>query len=75
MEIIIQEYISLNNAIPLINISDIEDGDRVFYELGSYTKSYPSGKWIYSSWKRNGIFKEITDINDWIEKDEYLNNN
>ena len=60
----------LPNMIPLENIKDISEGDRLFYELGYKIHwDKPNSEW---NWIRTGRFKEIEDVKHMIENDEFL---
>lgn len=48
----------------LRNISQISDGDRLFYELGMY---------VQDNWIRRGIFKEITNVAQFVSNDKLCN--
>jgi len=54
----------LPNMTPMRDINLISEGDRLFYELG-----YKSGK----NWIRMGMFKEVENISECIEKDKFIN--
>jgi hypothetical protein len=59
----------LPNMIPMRDIKEVSDGDRVFFELGfkfDFTKGYGD------NWIRRGVFEEIEDIKDWLEVDTFL---
>jgi hypothetical protein len=57
--------------IPIRDISIIQSGDRLFYELG-YKYNIDLG--YGDNWIRTGQFKEIENIMEYIEGDTYLNN-
>ena len=59
----------LNCVFRMKSKSDIRPGDRIFYELGQYTKRDFSGRWVYDSWKGSQMFIEIEDVKDWLEND------
>jgi hypothetical protein len=59
----------LPNMVPMRDISQISDGDRLFYELGH--KKYMLGGYG-DNWVREGRFKEIENIKEMLENDEYL---
>ncbi len=52
------------NAQPMKSTSDIAAGDRLFYELGHY-----QGK----RWVREGVFKEIREVENMIQMDTMIN--
>lgn len=64
MDIVIQP-----NMIPVLNINTIENGDRLFYELG-YKINYKLG--YDSNWVKTGNFKEIDEVMTYITEDKYL---
>jgi hypothetical protein len=61
----------LPNMIPMRDINDISEGDRLFYELGykkDANKPNSEGNWIHT-----GKFKEIEDVKSFLEGDKNLN--
>lgn len=60
------------NMIRMLKISDIQSGDRLFYELG-YKKSLDGG--YGNNWVRTGRFREVLNIPDMLENDKLLSNN
>ncbi len=62
----------LPNMVPLRDIKDISDGDRLFYELGH--KKRVNDMSFKDNWVREGRFKEIENIKNIIEHDELLSN-
>jgi hypothetical protein len=59
----------LPDMIPLLNKSDFQEGDRLFYELGyKIDKDFGYG----SNWVKTGKFKEVKDPLHMIENDTYL---
>jgi len=59
------------NAIQIKSKSDIKEGDRVVYELGSYTRfNYTLGRW--DGWRRVGQFIEIRNVKEFLEVDTHL---
>jgi hypothetical protein len=62
----------LPNMVPLRDIKDISDGDRLFYELGH--KKRVNDMSFKDNWVREGRFKEIENIKNFIEHDELLSN-
>jgi hypothetical protein len=57
------------NMIPVLNINTIDNGDRLFYELGYKINS----KLGYdSNWAKTGNFKEIDDVMKYITEDKHL---
>jgi hypothetical protein len=59
----------LPNMIPMRDIKQISDGDRMFYELG-HKKDIDGG--YGDNWIRQGRFKEIENVKDFIENDKLL---
>lgn len=59
----------LPNMIQMRNIGDIEDGDRLFYELG-YKLSMNSG--VGDNWVRLGRFREVLNISDMLIHDKRM---
>lgn len=60
----------LPNMIPMRDIKQISNGDRLFYELGhkiNWELDYYGDNWV-----REGQFKEIDDVDDFIENDKLL---
>ncbi len=58
--------------IPLTDIKQISNGDRLFYEIGF--KLNPRLNQYGSNWIRTGRFKEVLDVKDMIENDKHLPN-
>ena len=52
------------------DIKQISDGDRLFYELGH--KIIMMDMSYENNWIREGKFKEIEDVKDFIETDKFL---
>lgn len=66
----IKAYQEIEGAIKLESVEDIQEGDRLFYELGSYRAfSKLNG---YSGWQGNGVFKEIKDVSSFVSGDERM---
>jgi len=61
----------LPNMIPMRDIKQISDGDKLFYELG-HKISMNGG--YGNNWIREGRFKEIEDIKEFLEVDKLINN-
>ena len=59
----------LPNMIPMRDIKQITDGDRLFYELGHKIRIDLSYE---NNWVREGRFKEIDNVNVFIENDKLL---
>lgn len=59
------------NMIPMKDINQISDGDRLFYELG-HKRNMMLG--YGANWIREGRFKEIENIKDFLEGDKLLSN-
>lgn len=60
----------LPNMIPMIDIKQISKGDRLFYELGhkiNWKLDYYGDNWV-----REGRFKEIDNVDDFIKNDKLL---
>jgi len=60
----------LPNMIPMRDIKQISEGDRLFYELGykiDWTMPYDNNNWV-----RKGIFKEIEDVKKFVDGDKQL---
>jgi hypothetical protein len=62
----------LPNMIPMRDINQISEGDRLFYELGHKIRSKDMG--YINNWIREGKFKEIENVKDFIEGDKLLSN-
>ena len=60
----------LPNMIPMRDIKQISNGDRLFYELGHKIRIMDLS--YENNWVREGRFKEIDDVNDFIENDKLL---
>lgn len=60
----------LPNMVPMRDVKQISEGDRLFYELGYKIRvndmSY-NNKWI-----REGRFKEIENVKEFIQVDKLL---
>jgi hypothetical protein len=57
--------------IPLRDINIISEGDRLFYELG-HKKDIKGG--YGDNWVRQGKFKEIENVKDFLKGDKFLIN-
>jgi len=57
--------------IPLRDIKQISDGDRLFYELG-HKRDMKGG--YGDNWIREGRFKEIENVKDFLEGYQLLSN-
>lgn len=64
---VIKVNIELTGAVKLNSISDIKPTSRLFYELGYYTSIYPPRVWV-----RTGVFREIHDVMDFINREPRL---
>ena len=60
----------LPNMIPMRDIKQISDGDRLFYELG-HKKRMMDMSYI-DNWVSEGRFKEIENIKEFVETDKLL---
>ncbi len=78
MEIIVeQNQIKIKGAKKVKSLKDITNKSRLFYELGHYKtlKKYKdkNGNIVEDKkWIREGIFKEIDNVKDFIKTDERL---
>ena len=61
----------LPNMIPMRDIKQISDGDRLFYELGHKIRMDMSYE---NNWVREGKFKEIDNVDEFLEGDKFLSN-
>lgn len=62
----------LPNMIPMRDIKQISDGDRLFFELGY---KIDINIWDYGeNWVRTGKFIEVTDIQRMIKNDNLIEN-
>jgi len=59
----------LPNMIPMRDIKQISDGDRLFYELGHKIRKDIG---YNNNWISEGRFKEIKNIKEFIEGDKLL---
>ena len=57
----------LPNMIPMRDIKQISEGDRLFYELGHKIRIMDFS--YENNWVREGKFKEIKNIKEFIESD------
>jgi hypothetical protein len=60
----------LPNMIPMRDINQVSDGDRLFYELGHKIRMMDVS--YENNWIREGKFKEIDNVRYFIENDKYL---
>jgi hypothetical protein len=60
----------LPNMIPMRDIRQISDGDRLFYELG-HKKRMMDMSYV-DNWVSEGRFKEIENVKEFIETDKFL---
>ena len=60
----------LPNMIPMRDIKQIDEGDRLFYELGEKKRIMDLS--YVDNWIRKGIFKEIENVKEFIETDKLL---
>jgi hypothetical protein len=61
----------LPSMIPMRDINQISDRDRLFYELGHKINS--ENPYYENNWIREGRFKEIQNIKEFLEGDKLLN--
>lgn len=59
----------LPNMIPMRDIKQISDGDRLFYELGHKIRMDMGYE---NNWVREGRFKEIDNVDEFLEGDKFL---
>jgi hypothetical protein len=62
----------LPNMILMRDINQISDGDKLFYELGY--KINANNLSFENNWIREGKFKEIENVKEFIEGDKFLSN-
>ena len=62
----------LPNMTPMRDIKQISDGDKLFYELGYKIRAMDMS--YENNWIREGKFREIEDVKDFIESDKLLSN-
>jgi hypothetical protein len=62
----------LPNMIPMRDIKQISDGDRLFYELGHKIRMMDMS--YENNWVREGKFKEIDNVDEFLEGDKLLSN-
>jgi hypothetical protein len=60
----------LPNMIPMRDIKQISDGDRLFYELGHKIRMMDMS--YENNWVREGKFKEIDNVGEFLEGDKFL---
>jgi len=75
MEIIVEQRIKIENVKKVNSLSDITDNSRLFYELGHYIvlRKYKDGNIVEDKeWIREGIFKEIYNVKDFLTIDKRL---
>lgn len=56
-----RKYPRLKGMMVVIEPSEIEEGDRLFYEIGYYTTP-PDEKYQEKDWRKTGEFKEIVNV-------------
>ncbi len=57
----------LPNMTPMRDVSQIQDGDRLFYELG-----YKGGTEVVDNWISTGEFMEITNVKKFIKNNKLV---
>lgn len=62
----------LPNMTPMRDINQTSEGDRLFYELGHKIRMMDMS--YENNWVREGRFKEIVDVKDFIKHDKLLSN-
>jgi hypothetical protein len=62
----------LPNMIPMRDIKQISDGDRLFYELGHKIRELDMS--YENNWIREGRFLEIEDVKEFLKGDKLLSN-
>jgi hypothetical protein len=62
----------LPNMIPMRDIKQISDGDRLFYELGHKIRVMDMS--YENNWISEGKFKEIENVDEFLEGDKFLSN-
>ena len=62
----------LPNMILMRDINQISDGDKLFYEMGY--KINVKNLSYENNWIREGKFKEIENVKEFIEGDKFLSN-
>jgi hypothetical protein len=60
----------LPDMSPMRDINQVSDGDRLFYEIGHKIRMMDMS--YENNWVREGRFKEIDNVNDFIETDKLL---
>jgi len=60
----------LPNMVPMRDIKEISDGDKLFYQLGY--KKRPHDLSYIDNWVRENRFKEIKNVKEFIETDKLL---
>ncbi len=72
MKVIVSSFDEIEGVIKVTDRSQIEIGKvRLFYELGNKIDNHLP---LENNWLRSGIFKEIKDVEDMLDKDErFLN--
>lgn len=58
------------NMKPLRDVKTIEEGDKVYYELGR--KINPNNVNYERNWIREGKFEEIRCVKHWLENDVFI---
>ena len=59
----------LPNMIPMRDIKQISDGDRLFYELGHKIELYGG---YGNNWIREGRFMEVEKVEEFIKMEKRL---
>lgn len=62
------EPIKIESAKKINSLSDITDNSRLFYELGHYEGNICEDK----EWIKEGIFKEIDNVKNFIKIDKRM---
>jgi len=62
----------LPNMIPMRDIKQISDDDRLFYELGHKKRDLDMS--YVDNWISEGKFKEIENVKEFIKEDKLLSN-
>jgi hypothetical protein len=61
---------ALPNMVPMRDVKQISEGDRLFYELGH--KIIVNDMSYNNNWIREGRFKEIENVEEFIQGDKLL---
>lgn len=62
----------VSDMIPMRDIKQISEGDRLFYELGH--KKNPDNMTYKNNWIREREFQEIENVKEFLEGDNLLEN-